>query len=98
MLKSLAILKPRLDWRAPSIVDLLKVDKGVVQQKKPTMWDKMTKSLGSVSDVEFCDSSLVITPSNRAVKKEIVLNINPGFFTSRRQHQDVFLGTCYCFD
>ena len=51
-----------------------------VKKEKPALLDKMTKSLGFVTGIEFRESSLVIGPKNNAiVKKGMVFNINLGF-------------------
>ena len=51
-----------------------------VKKEKPALLEKMTKSLGFVTGIEFRESSLVIGPKNNAiVKKGMVFNINLGF-------------------
>jgi nucleosome binding factor SPN SPT16 subunit len=51
-----------------------------VKKEKPALLDKMTKSLGFVTGIEFRESSLVIGPKNNAIiKKGMVFNINLGF-------------------
>ncbi len=51
-----------------------------VKKEKPALLDKMTKTLGFVTGIEFRESSLVIGPKNTAViKKGMVFNVNLGF-------------------
>ena len=51
-----------------------------VKKEKPALLDKMTKTLGFVTGIEFRESSLVIGPKNNAVvQKGMVFNVNLGF-------------------
>lgn len=60
--------------------DVYNTAESYVKKEKPALLDKMTKTLGFVTGIEFRESSLVIGPKNNAViKKGMVFNVNLGF-------------------
>ncbi|KAK4019969.1 hypothetical protein OUZ56_001967 [Daphnia magna] len=60
--------------------DVYNAAEAYVKKEKPELLDKMTKTLGFVTGIEFRESSLVIGPKNNAViKKGMVFNVNLGF-------------------
>lgn len=60
--------------------DVYNTTEAYVKKEKPALLDKMTKTLGFVTGIEFRESSLVIGPKNNAVvKKGMVFNVNLGF-------------------
>ena len=60
--------------------DVYNIAEAYVKKEKPSLLDKMTKTLGFVTGIEFRESSLVIGPKNNAViKKGMVFNVNLGF-------------------
>ena len=72
------ILKSLVD--GAKLSDVYHAAEKFVKKEKPALLDKMTKSLGFVTGIEFRESSLVIGPKNNAiVKKGLVFNINLGF-------------------
>lgn len=60
--------------------DVYNAAEAYVKKEKPNLLDKMTKTLGFVTGIEFRESSLVIGPKNNTVvKKGMVFNVNLGF-------------------
>jgi len=60
--------------------DVYNTVESYVKKEKPALLDKMTKTLGFVTGIEFRESSLVIGPKNNSViKKGMVFNVNLGF-------------------
>ena len=60
--------------------DVYNAAESYIKKEKPALLDKMTKTLGFVTGLEFRESSLVIGPKNNAVvKKGMVFNVNLGF-------------------
>lgn len=60
--------------------DVYNAVESYVKKEKPALLDKLTKTLGFATGIEFRESSLVIGPKNNAViKKGMVFNINLGF-------------------